>query len=114
MTPEKRFERIERNLAEMAASSKEARKEHEEWLREMDKRHEEARQRHESWLLDHERWMDDQELIEERSQRWRVEMQLQQAAFNAGQKALQAEQAVTAHKLQEFIDSLRRGGNGHN
>ena len=50
MTPEERFERLER-----------AHEEHDEWLREMQKRHEDAVRNHESWLTDHDRWMREME-----------------------------------------------------
>lgn len=95
MPPEERFERIEQTLAEMAESQKC-----------YQKRHEEAQISHESWLLDHERWMQDQEGIVERHDQWQAEME-------AVLTALAAQQNVTSLKLQAFIDSLRRGGNGH-
>ena len=101
MTPEKRFERIEKTMAEAAESHREFQKQHDEavnhheqWL----KRHEEALASHASWLLDQERWTRGHE-------EWKVEMELTL-------KALAAEQALTAFKLQSFIESLRRGGNG--
>jgi hypothetical protein len=103
MTPEERFERIEQNLAAMAESHKEFQKEHDEAIKRHDdwlKRHEEALASHDSWLLDQERWTRGHE-------QWKAEMELTL-------KAMAANQALTEFKLQAFIESLRRGGNGKN
>jgi hypothetical protein len=51
------------------------------------------------WLLDQERWTRGHE-------EWKVDMEV-------ALKALTASQALTERMLQGFIDSLRRGGNGH-
>lgn len=108
-TPEERFERIEQTLAEMAESRKERQREHDAWY----KSHEASLASHASWLLDHERWMQDQEKIVERQDaqmaahaQWIREME-------AVLTAMAAQQTVTSLKLQAFIDSLRKGSNGH-
>jgi hypothetical protein len=103
MTPEQRFEQIERALQHIAENRRE---EDQRWI-EFEKSHQDALRSHESWLLDHDRWMRDAEQA--------------LAGIIASQKRSQEElkelrelQKVTEQKLQAFIDSLRRAGNGHN
>ena len=68
---------------------------------------------HERWLESHQRWMEEHQRWAQERQRWEERMGLLMDQIADAQLAGQERLERLEKSVQAFIDSMRRGGNGH-
>ncbi len=69
--------------------------------------------RHEARLKEHQQWLEDNELAYSRHREMMADIDLKITQIAAAHVLTEEAQKATEASLQAFINSLRKGGNGH-